>query len=154
MMYVRLASRGGALLVAAFTCLAFIHPFAAPMRENFASAAGAVSIVVEQSVLAPPAARPPTARHMRAVAPNLTALSAPKEAQSGDASSHMWLDNSAGRVHFANEREYLRCLDSAITHIPAEGCPPPPPGKPITDHPPQSHPGFILRAPPLSQRTR
>lgn len=129
MIRVRAASRGAALALAAMLCLLLLKPVRAPVLGPSDAGAATISAIVEMSTPTPPPELPPH----RARAELLSAHQTPEASREGaETASPVWLDGAAGTVTFANTKEYMRCLDAAIAHVQAPGCPPPPRGPPLT----------------------
>ena len=126
---VRLAARAGALCVAALIALAAVQR--APLRLPGAIGslgAPAISVNIEERALPPSPAPHTLPRRIDARMDSASVQEASVEPDGGGA-LRMWLDGAAGRVVFEHSEDYLRCLDAAIAHVPAPGCPPPPPAE-------------------------
>ena len=117
---VRLAARAGALCVAALIALAAVQR--APLRLP---GAPAISVSIEERALPPSPAPHTLPRRIDARMDSASVQEASVEPDGGGA-LRMWLDGAAGRVVFEHSEDYLRCLDAAIAHVLAPGCPPPP----------------------------
>ena len=119
---IRLASRGGAMALAAvFAVLMIQHPPTAsgPPGAAFAPAIAIVTIVTPQMPHAEPLderIRPATAGAMAFVEPSTT------DGANGEG-MRLWLDGPAGRVVFTDGEHYMRCLNAALEHRNAPGCP-------------------------------
>ena len=138
---VRLASQAGAVALVLVAVFLALRPFAVSKTPETLIASGVTSVTIEQRDFQPTTSRAPRAPRIE-IGTHSNAIATVSD---GDGASHMWLDGTAGRVHFANEHEYLRCLDAALDHIQVENCPPPPAGSLTFSTVRQQTQGFRIR---------
>ena len=125
---VRLAAHGGALVVAGLALLLILSQ-RVPLRGVADGASlGSPSISAAfVSIERPPTMRRPPHEIQLADADEVDAPQTDASDGEGHAPLRMWLDGAAGTVAFQNPDDYLRCLDAALDHVQAAGCPAPPP---------------------------